>query len=199
MSKAATTTKAKPAAKAKAPDKKTNGIDRSAPSLTPHIVCRGAAKAIDFYKKAFGAVELMRLPAPDGRLMHAAVQINGAMVMLNDEMPEAVNDAVDNTKVKAFPQALSRKPRDRIDDIAVVYFVDPPFFLKDLRHFPERRPIEQSNADPDSAQSKQYGKTREETFRSQLFCGMSFRHVLRRFSSCRFFCVSSFWLSRCVD
>jgi len=69
MSKAATTTKAKPAAKAKAPDKKTNGIDRSAPSLTPHIVCRGAAKAIDFYKKAFGAVELMRLPAPAGSCM----------------------------------------------------------------------------------------------------------------------------------
>jgi uncharacterized glyoxalase superfamily protein PhnB len=51
-------------------------------------VCRDAAKAIDFYKKAFGAEEMMRLPAPDGRLMHGAVRINGAMVMLVDEMPE---------------------------------------------------------------------------------------------------------------
>jgi uncharacterized glyoxalase superfamily protein PhnB len=88
MSKTGTTTKAKPASKPKAPAKKANGIDRNAPSLTPHITCRDAAKAIDFYKKAFDAVELMRLPGPDGKLMHAAVQINGAMVMMNDEMPE---------------------------------------------------------------------------------------------------------------
>ncbi len=90
MSKAATTTKSKPAAKTKtkaAAESKANGIDRKAPGLSPHITCRDAAKAIDFYKKAFGAVELMRLPGPDGKLMHAAVQINGAMVMLNDEMP----------------------------------------------------------------------------------------------------------------
>jgi uncharacterized glyoxalase superfamily protein PhnB len=86
MSKTATKTNAKP--KTKAPAAKANGIDRNAPSLTPHITCRDAAKAIDFYKKAFGAVELMRLPGPDGRLMHAAVQINGAMLMMNDEMPE---------------------------------------------------------------------------------------------------------------
>jgi PhnB protein len=88
MSKTATKTKAKPVGKAKAPTKKANGIDRNASSLAPHITCRGAAKAIDFYKKAFGAVEMMRFPMPDGRLMHAALQINGAMVMLVDEMPE---------------------------------------------------------------------------------------------------------------
>lgn len=53
--------------------------------LTPHLVCDGAAEAIDFYRRAFGAEELMRLPAPDGKLMHAAVMINGHMVMLVDE------------------------------------------------------------------------------------------------------------------
>ena len=88
MSKSATSTKTKPAAKSKTADKKPNGIDRFAPTLAPHLTCRDAAKAIDFYKKAFGAEELMRLPGPDGRLMHGAVRINGAMVMLNDEMPE---------------------------------------------------------------------------------------------------------------
>lgn len=56
--------------------------------LAPHLVCAGAADAIEFYKKAFGATEMMRLPGPDGRLMHGAVLINGAMVMLVDEMPE---------------------------------------------------------------------------------------------------------------
>jgi uncharacterized glyoxalase superfamily protein PhnB len=57
-------------------------------TVIPHLVCAGAADAIEFYKKAFGAIEMMRLPGKDGKLMHAAVQIRGAMVMLVDEMPE---------------------------------------------------------------------------------------------------------------
>ena len=57
-------------------------------SVTPHIVCAGAASAIEFYKKAFGAVETGRLPAPDGRIMHAAIRIGDSTVMLVDEMPE---------------------------------------------------------------------------------------------------------------
>jgi len=57
-------------------------------SVTPHLVCAGAAKAIEFYKKAFGATEEVRLPGPNGRLMHAAVKIGDSTVMLADEMPE---------------------------------------------------------------------------------------------------------------
>ena len=57
-------------------------------AVTPHLVCAGAANAIKFYKKAFGAVETMRLPGRDGRLMHAAMRIGGASIMLADEMPE---------------------------------------------------------------------------------------------------------------
>ena len=57
-------------------------------SVTPHLICAGAAKAIDFYVKAFGAEETARLPGPDGRLMHAAVRIGDSTVMLVDEMPE---------------------------------------------------------------------------------------------------------------
>lgn len=57
-------------------------------SLTPHLVCANAAAAIDFYKKAFGAVEMMRMPGPDGRLMHASVTIGDSLLMLVDEMPE---------------------------------------------------------------------------------------------------------------
>ncbi len=54
-------------------------------SLSPHLVIAGAAEAIDFYKRAFGAQEMIRLPGRDGKLMHAAIRINGAMVMLVDE------------------------------------------------------------------------------------------------------------------
>ena len=57
-------------------------------SITPHLVCRGAAAAIDFYTKAFAAVELARLPGPDGRLMHALLKIGNAVLMLVDEYPE---------------------------------------------------------------------------------------------------------------
>ena len=57
-------------------------------AITPHLVCAGAAQAIEFYKKAFGAVEIARLPGPDGKLIHAAVRILDSVVMLVDEMPE---------------------------------------------------------------------------------------------------------------
>ena len=57
-------------------------------SVTPHLVCAGAAAAIEFYKKAFDAVEEVRIPAPDGKLIHACVRIAGSPVMLVDEMPE---------------------------------------------------------------------------------------------------------------
>ena len=57
-------------------------------SITPHLICAGASDAIEFYKKAFGAEEMMRLPGPDGRLMHGSVRIGDSMVMLVDEVPE---------------------------------------------------------------------------------------------------------------
>ena len=60
-------------------------IPNPTPTLTPHLVCAGAADAIDFYKAAFGAEELIRMPGEDGKLMHAAIAIDGAMVMLVDE------------------------------------------------------------------------------------------------------------------
>lgn len=61
------------------------------PAVTPHLVVDDAAAAIDFYVKAFDATELGRVPHPDGRLVHAMVQINGSTVMLNDDFPEFDN------------------------------------------------------------------------------------------------------------
>ena len=54
-------------------------------SLTPQIVCAGAASAIDFYRQAFGATELMRMPTPDGKIGHAQIRIGNSVVMLTDE------------------------------------------------------------------------------------------------------------------
>ncbi|MDJ0896057.1 MAG: VOC family protein [Alphaproteobacteria bacterium] len=57
--------------------------------VTPHLVVDGAAEAIEFYQKAFGAEEVQRMPAPDGkRLMHAEILINGGRIMLVDAFPE---------------------------------------------------------------------------------------------------------------
>ena len=56
-------------------------------SVTPYLVLNGAAKAIEFYKKAFDATELLRMPGPEGKIMHAEIKIGDSRVMLADEMP----------------------------------------------------------------------------------------------------------------
>ncbi|HET7841109.1 MAG TPA: VOC family protein [Terriglobales bacterium] len=57
-------------------------------TLTPHLIVRNAAEAIEFYKKAFGAEVKGVAHMPDGKIMHAALRIGNSMLMLNDEMPE---------------------------------------------------------------------------------------------------------------
>ena len=58
-------------------------------TVTPHLVCKGAAQAIEFYKKAFGAQERGRLSTPDGKnVMHASLGIGDSAIMLSDEFPD---------------------------------------------------------------------------------------------------------------
>jgi PhnB protein len=56
-------------------------------SVTPYLIIDGAAAAIDFYKRAFGAKELMRMPSPDGKIGHAEIRIGDSTMMLADEHP----------------------------------------------------------------------------------------------------------------
>ena len=56
-------------------------------SVTPHLACAGASDAIDFYVKAFGAEEICKIPAPDGKLIHGAIRIGDSMIFLVDEFP----------------------------------------------------------------------------------------------------------------
>jgi len=60
-------------------------------TVTPYLCVKGAASAIEFYTKALGATEVMRLPIPDGKLGHAEIRIGDSMVMLSDEFPEYGN------------------------------------------------------------------------------------------------------------
>lgn len=57
-------------------------------TATPYLIVNGAAAALDFYKKAFGANELMRVPGAGGKLMHAEIRIGDSPIMLADECPE---------------------------------------------------------------------------------------------------------------
>ena|SRR5437763_1636564 len=57
-------------------------------SVTPYIICKGAAEAIEFYKKAFGAMEVMRMAGPNGQIGHAEIKIGDSHIMLSDEHPE---------------------------------------------------------------------------------------------------------------
>jgi PhnB protein len=57
-------------------------------SAIPYLICKDAAKAIEFYKKAFGATELERIGMPDGRVGHAELKISRATIMLADEFPD---------------------------------------------------------------------------------------------------------------
>jgi PhnB protein len=70
-------------------------------TITPHLVIRDAAKAINFYKKVFGAREINRMAMPNGKIMHAELQIGDSMLHLADEFPEAGSRA---------PQSLGGTP-----------------------------------------------------------------------------------------
>jgi len=63
-------------------------IPEGSEGATPYLSIKGAADAIEFYKKAFGAVETMRMAGPDGRIAHAEIKIGKARLMLADEHPE---------------------------------------------------------------------------------------------------------------
>jgi PhnB protein len=65
-----------------------NPIPEGFHTVTPAIVVRDAAKAIDFYKKALGAQELMRMPGPDGKIMHAEIKIGDSIIFISDENPQ---------------------------------------------------------------------------------------------------------------
>ena len=58
-------------------------------TATPYLIIREAARALDFYKAAFGAVELFRMPMPDGKIGHAEILIGDSHIMLADECPES--------------------------------------------------------------------------------------------------------------
>jgi PhnB protein len=80
--------RAKTAAKKKPAKKAVQPIPEGHPAVSPYLIVDDATRALEFYKKAFGAKELMRHAGPDGRIGHAEIRIGDSVIMLADEHPE---------------------------------------------------------------------------------------------------------------
>lgn len=94
---------------------KVRAIPEGYHTVTPYLVVRDAARAIDFYKRAFGATEVMRMPGPGGKVMHAEIQIGDSRIMLGDENPQMGAKS---------PQALNGSPVSLflyVEDVDAVY------------------------------------------------------------------------------
>lgn len=101
-------------------------------TVTPHLVVRGAAKAIDFYKKAFDAKEESRLPGPNGTLMHAEIRIGDSHVMLMDESPEWKSVGPQTLKGSPVTIHLYVNDADKTFDSAVKAGAKPVMPVKDM-------------------------------------------------------------------
>ena len=89
--------------------KSTQPIPPGHENLIPHLVCDPCAGAIEFYKKAFGAEEIQRMPAPDGRIMHAALKIGKSFVFMADDFPEHCGGKAQSPKaLKGTPVTIHR-------------------------------------------------------------------------------------------
>ena len=67
---------------------KVKAIPKGYEGATPYLIIKGAARALEFYKNAFGALEVMRMPGPGGTVGHAEIKIGKAIIMLADEFPD---------------------------------------------------------------------------------------------------------------
>ena len=85
-------------------------------TISPSLTCKDAARAIDFYKKAFNAQEIMRMPSPDGKISHAELRIGDSIIFLNDEMGPMTGAATGAPRIYLF---LYVEDADKTFDSAV--------------------------------------------------------------------------------
>jgi PhnB protein len=95
----------------------TRPIPQGYEAAIPYLSVLNAAAAIDFYKKAFGATELMRMAGPDGRVGHAEIKIGAALIMLADEHPEIGFRSPKSLGVSRSPVGIHLY----VDDVDAVY------------------------------------------------------------------------------
>lgn len=85
---------------------KVSYIPKDFNSITPYLIVKGAARAIEYYKKVFGATELSRMNGPDGKIGHAELKIGNSHLMLADENPNMGQGHTSATTIGASPVSL---------------------------------------------------------------------------------------------
>jgi PhnB protein len=85
---------------------KVSYIPKDYNSITPYLIVKDAARAIDYYKKVFGATEVLRMPGPNGRIGHAELKIGNSHIMLADENPQVGPGHTSATSIGASPVSL---------------------------------------------------------------------------------------------
>jgi PhnB protein len=86
--------------------KKVSPIPEGYNSITPYLIIKGAAQAIDYYKEVFGATELFRMDGPDGKVGHAELKIGESRIMLADENPDMGTGHESAARIGASPVSL---------------------------------------------------------------------------------------------
>lgn len=81
-------------------------IPKGSNSVTPYLIIKGAAQAIDYYKKVFGATEVFRMDGPDGKVGHAELQIGDSRVMVGEENPSMGELYMSATSIGSSPVSL---------------------------------------------------------------------------------------------
>ncbi|MFY9912442.1 MAG: VOC family protein [Candidatus Sulfotelmatobacter sp.] len=85
---------------------KVSYIPKDYNSITPYLIVNDAARAIDYYKKVFGATEVFRMPGPNGKIGHAELKIGNSHIMLADENPQVGQGHTSATSIGASPVSL---------------------------------------------------------------------------------------------
>jgi len=110
---------------------RTAPIPRGMRTVTPYLAINGASRAIEFYKKAFGAKEISRQGMPDGTLMHAMIQIGDSLVMMSDEFPGGDTKSPTSAGGTTFNLHVYSKDVDKLWNQAIAAGAKPSMPLED--------------------------------------------------------------------
>jgi len=122
-------------------------------SISPSLTCSDAARAIEFYKDVFGAVEIMRMPSPDGKISHAELKIGDSIIFLNDEMGPGAASAPGTPRMSLFlyvenaDKVFTRAVAAGAQDYLVKGRVEPEMLRRALLYAIERKRAELIAAD----------------------------------------------------
>lgn len=110
---------------------RTTAIPAGMHTVTPYLVIDGASRAIEFYKRAFGAKEVDRQPMPDGKLMHATIRIGDSLLMMSDEFPGGDSKSPSSAGATTFNLHIYSKDVDKLWNQAVAAGATPTMPLED--------------------------------------------------------------------